>query len=91
MSYLANMIIQSMVFRGKKYNRKFNGKSFIDMERSVEVESIILKVKLTSDDFHHIKRKLHEKEHRDFIEPEDALGWIQRCIVGNITKDKLDK
>ena len=52
MSYLANMIIQSMVFIGKKYNRKFTAKNFIDKERSVEVESIILKIKLTAEDFH---------------------------------------
>jgi len=52
MSYLANMIIQSMVFRGKKYNRKFTAKNFIDCERSVDVESIVLKIKLTSEDFH---------------------------------------
>jgi hypothetical protein len=52
MSYLANMIIQSMVFIGKKYNRKFTAKHFIDKERSVEVESIFLKIKLTAEDFH---------------------------------------
>jgi hypothetical protein len=80
-----------MVFKGKKYNRKFTAKHFIDCERSVEVESIVLKIKITEPDFHSIKRKLHEKEHKDFVHPEDALGWIQRCVVGNITKDKLDK
>lgn len=35
--------------------------------------------------------KINEKELKEFVEPEDALGWVQRCIVGNITKAKLDK
>jgi hypothetical protein len=71
MSYLVNKIIQSMVFiNGKKYNRRFTAARYINKIRSVEVEGIVLKVKLSLNDFAMIKKKIDEKELQDFIEPD---------------------
>jgi hypothetical protein len=51
-----------MAFKGKKLNRKFSVKNFANKERSVDIEAIALKIKLTTEDFNSIKRKIAEKE-----------------------------
>ena len=91
MSYLVNKIIQAMVFKGKKYNKKFNASNFIDKQRSIEIQAIDIKVKLSAADFNHIKQKIDEKEMLNFVDEHDSITWIQRCIVGGITKAQLDK
>ena len=80
-----------MAIKGKKYNRNFTPAKFIDKTRSVDVEDITLKVRLKSQDFMHIKKKLDEKELHKFVDPNDSIDWINRCIVGKITKPMLDK
>lgn len=34
---------------------------------------------------------MEEKEKHHFVEADEAIKWIERCIVGNITKEQLDK
>lgn len=40
MSYLVNRIIKSLVFRGKKLNRKFRPAGYVDKDRSVWIDGI---------------------------------------------------
>ena len=91
MSYLVNKIIQSMVFKGKKLNRKFRPQVFIDKERSIQVEGIPLKVKLTAKDFFSIREKLDYKERSKFVGEDDSIAWCYRNMAGSITKTLLDK
>jgi hypothetical protein len=57
----------------------------------VDVEMIVLKVKLSAADFYHIKQKIDEKEMLNFVDENDSIAWIQRCLVGGIDKAQLDK
>jgi hypothetical protein len=61
-SYLADRIIQNIVFREDKINEKFKPKYFIDKVRTVMVENIIIKVKFSKKDFYDIQHKLEEDE-----------------------------
>ena len=76
MSYLVNKIIQNMVFKGKKINRKFKPQAYIDKERSVWVEGILIKVKLTASDFFNINEKLSYKEKHNFVSEDDSCEWV---------------
>ena len=60
--------------------------------RTVTLEGIVLKVKLTQDDFNSIKHKLEEDEKTtNFVSEEDSIGWMTRCMEGNINKMYLDE
>jgi hypothetical protein len=63
MSYLVNRIIQAIVFKKDgEISSKFKHKNYVDKERTLNIENIILKVKLPPQDFHDIKHKLEEDE-----------------------------
>jgi hypothetical protein len=54
-SYLADRIIQNMVFRNDgTINKNFKPRNFIDKQRTVMVENIIIKVKFSKKDFYDI-------------------------------------
>ena len=50
------------MYKGDKINEKFKFKNYVDKERTVNIENIIIKVRLTSGDFLDIKHKLEEDE-----------------------------
>ena len=65
---------------------------WINRERTVTLEGIVLKVKLTHDDFHGIKHKLEEDEKTtNFVSEDDSIGWIVRCMQGDVNKKYLDE
>lgn len=61
----------------------FADQFYINSERIIQVENVAIKVCLNQDDFKNIQEK---KE----IPENDAQNWINRCIVGKITKNELD-
>ena len=62
MSFLVNRIIQTIVFKDGKINKKFRKKNYLMQERTVLLENISLKVKLTEKDYYDIRHKLEEDE-----------------------------
>ena len=93
MSYLADKIVQAIVFDEKgQINHKFKQKFWVNRLRTVTLEGVVLKVRLTQDDFNSIKHKLEEDEKTtNFVSEEEAIGWVSRCIEGNTTKLYLDQ
>jgi hypothetical protein len=45
-----------------------------------------IKIKLTAQDYLLLKEKVDQNEKFNFVPEDDAIGWIERNIVGNITK-----
>ena len=93
MSYLVNKIIREVLYKGQKTINinEFEERKYIDRVRTVEVEGIKLKIKITAEDYFKIYRKVQENEKDKFIEESDSIGWLERCIVGNIKKIELDQ
>jgi hypothetical protein len=91
-SYLVNRIIQGIVFVNDNINPKFKSKNYVDKERTLLIENIVLKVRLTKDDFLDIKHKLEEDEKTQiFVSEEESIPWLSRCLIGSITKFQLDQ
>ena len=91
MSYLANMIVRSMVFKGDKINPKFISRNYVGKRRTVEVDQVTLKVRLTLKDFDIIKEKVDNQEKLNFVEVIDSQEWIKNNLVGSICKRDLDQ
>lgn len=56
---------------------------YVNSERLIQVENVSIKVLLNQDDFRAIQKN-------EQIKMKDAQPWINRCIVGKITKKELD-
>mgnify|MGYP001057922416 CR=1 FL=1 len=92
MSYLVNKIVRAMVFKeGHEINRKFTALNYVDKQRTIKIENITIKVKLPEKHFKNIKSKLDNLERERFVDEENSIEWIEKCVVGNITKGSLDK
>ena len=93
MSYLGDKIVQAIVFDEKgNINKKFKPKNYIEKKRTVLLEGITIKIKLTHDDFYSIKHKLEEDEKTtNFVSEEESIAWMSRCLLGKLTKIQLDE
>lgn len=52
---------------------RFSEQNYIEKERTVIVEDIKIKVKLTSEDYYMICRKIQEGETQKFVEEGEAI------------------
>jgi hypothetical protein len=50
-----------------------------------------LKVCLPAEEFFKIQAKIHDDEKICFVEESDSIAWLERCMVGGITKLMLDE
>ena len=82
---MANRIIQGILVKGKKH---FSERRYIGKVRAVEIEKVSIFVQLSSEDFFKIKTCMDDDPdtEQQFVEEEEASSWIQRCVVGGITK-----
>ena len=58
-------------------------KWYVGHERFVEVRGVMIKVNLDYDDYHNARNQVE-------IEPDEAIDWLNRVIVGKIIKADLD-
>lgn len=47
-SYLCDRIIQNIVYKEDKFNEKFKFSNYVDRERTVEIDNVLIKVRLPS-------------------------------------------
>lgn len=81
MSYLCNRIIKNIDFSISQDPRAF----YIDKERLVQVQGVMIKLCLPKEDFDKIYNN-----RRYEVPQEESIAWIKRCVVGNISKKELD-
>lgn len=50
-------------------------------------------MKLDGEEFYKIKTQMDDDDETEqaFIDENDALDWIEKCVVGGITKKDLDQ
>jgi hypothetical protein len=89
MGWMASALVKQLVLKYK--NKLEDPEYFINKVRNLRFQGIKIKVKLSEDDFFNIIEKLEEGERDKFVEKEEGSGWIERCIVGRITKSNLQK
>jgi len=81
MSFLAEKIVRQIDIN--KQNAKKSEEFFVEMERIVQVKGVALKVCLPQEEF---EKLLKSKD----VPKSEATQWIQKCVVGKITKAELD-
>lgn len=87
MCYLIDDLIKELM----KKPEKFIDNKWIDKQRGIEYEGIEVKIKFTEKDFMACKVAMEAGQTEGFVDEEDAADWVTRNIVGQITKDDLDK
>ena len=83
-SKLANKLVQAINFdldevhKSKERTKRYYTKK----QRSLRVEGVLIKVKLTPEDFDDAYLKAYYGETENFVEPEKATAWVTRNVVG---------
>jgi len=67
-----------------KQNPKKAELFYVDRERMIPVEGVMLKICLPKEEFD----KLIENDME--VDPEQSINWVRKCVVGRITKNELD-
>jgi hypothetical protein len=78
MSYLANKVVKDV-----DLNMENVDLYYVNKERLIQVQGVIIKVAFGQEDFDAIKKG-------EVVSEKMATGWIKRCIVGSISKLDLD-
>ena len=78
MSYLANKVVKEV-----DLNMENVDLYYVNKERLIQVQGVIIKVAFGQEDFDAIKKG-------EVVSENMATGWIKRCIVGSISKLDLD-
>lgn len=87
MCYLIDDLLKEVA----KKPEKFTDSKWIDKQRGIEYEGIEVKIKFTESDFFKVKAAIDAGQTEGFVNEEDATPWVTRNIVGQITKEDLDK
>jgi len=67
-----------------KSNTKKAENFYVDTERLIPVEGVMLKICLPRDEFE--KLLANDME----VDPAESIDWVKKCVVGRITKVDLD-
>lgn len=90
MSFLCDRIIPCIIQKFDMNNKIPTESKIVGKEREIEVDGCKLKINLKAESFQRIKYCVAKKMTSKFVEEKHAIRWIEKNIVGGITKDALD-
>jgi len=76
-------------FMLKKRNKARTRRFFVNRVRTFETDGVRLKILLNEEDYDKLYERVFHRQ--EYMTVDEVASWVQRCIVGDITKEDLDK